>query len=55
MYINEMELRARYEMKKEEVRLAMLASRFKNNFKKSNVVQKPNCCEIKIQEVCCQN
>lgn len=71
MYFNQMELKAYYEMKKEEMEKAVLASRYSKNSPKSklyrhffnmfkkeqtqNVVPKSMCCEIKIQEVCCGN
>jgi len=71
MYLNEMELKFYYEMKKEEMEKAISANRFsKNNqkpkfymnfFKDFNqnkpqdiyAVQKPICCNINTQEVCC--
>ncbi|MCH6265890.1 MULTISPECIES: hypothetical protein [Neobacillus] len=69
MYFNEMELKVYYEMKKEEMEKAVLASRYSKNspasklyrnflnmFKKNQkAVPKSDCCEIKIQEVCCGN
>lgn len=69
MYFNEMELKVYYEMRKEEMEKAVLASRYSKNsptsklyrnflnmFKKNQkAVPKPDCCEIKIQEVCCGN
>lgn len=73
MFFNEMQLKVHYEMKKEEMEKAVLASKYsKNNGKgkfhrkflnlfkekhrqKKFVVPKPNCCDIKIQQVCCEN
>jgi hypothetical protein len=73
MYFNEMEVKVDYEIKKEEMKKAVLASDYskKNQKAKVNrnfldmftinpkqkkfVVPKTNCCEIKIQKVCCDN
>jgi hypothetical protein len=73
MLFNEMQLKVYYEMKREEMEKAILASKYsKNNEKvkfyrkffnlikeykkqKKYVVPKSNCCDIKIQQVCCEN
>ncbi len=73
MYFNEMDLKAYYEMKKEEMEKEVLAKEYsknrqmpkllsyflnlfkKNQIQKKNVLRKLNCCEIKIQKVCCEN
>ena len=73
MFFNERQLKVYYEMKKEEMEKALLASKsskssekeslFKRvfhafrNFKtqKKYLNAKPNCCDIQIQPVCCEN
>jgi hypothetical protein len=72
MYFNKMELKAYYEMKKEEMEKAVIASKysissnrtklyknllnmFKNKIQNKYFVPKKNCCDIKSQQVCCEN
>ncbi|MGN7299450.1 hypothetical protein [Ferdinandcohnia sp. SAFN-114] len=73
MYFNEMDLKVHYEMKKEEMEKAILASKYSKYSGKETLYTKffsalknsklqkkyleatPNCCNIKIQEVCCEN
>ncbi|WP_433747528.1 hypothetical protein [Falsibacillus pallidus] len=55
MYFNEMELKAFYEMKKERSEMEITAIRFKKNLKsKRAAAVKPDCCDFKIERVCCE-
>lgn len=73
MFFNEMQLKAYYEMKKEEMEGAILTSKHSRiiekarlyrkfffmlnngNSQKKNLKERQNCCNITIQQVCCEN
>ncbi|RDI37249.1 hypothetical protein [Falsibacillus pallidus] len=55
MYFTEMELKAFYEMKREMLEMEIAAIRFKKDLKRQRAAAaKPDCCDFKIEKVCCE-